>query len=256
SCTPTTRPCGTTRYSRRRCRIARCARASRRAPPCCRVSRRCGIWAPRAQTTPTCPSSVRSKRASSKGRACSSSRVPLSPPARTATAGGMRRAVLAGVDSIEHGFGGTAEVFKLMAAHRVAYLPTLTAQEAYGEYFEHYLPGKSAPTAGMQQAAEAFRMALKAGVIIGCGSDVGVFTHGTNYRELQWMVRDGMTPLQALAAATATDAQILRRESELGRVRESMLADLVAVAGGPTRDIDAVAHVVFVMKNGVIYRRP
>ena len=73
-----------TRYSRSRCRIARCARAGRRAPPCCRVSRRCGIWAPRAQTTPTCPSSVRSKRASSKGRGCSSSRVPLSPPARTA----------------------------------------------------------------------------------------------------------------------------------------------------------------------------
>src|SRR2546429_1926617 len=109
----------------------------------------------------------------------------------------MRRAVLAGVDSIEHGFGGTAEVFKLMAAHRVAYLPTLTAQEAYGEYFEHYVPGKSAPTAGMQQAAEAFRMALKAGVIIGCGGDVGGVAPRPSHRELPWVVRDGTSAVPA-----------------------------------------------------------
>ena len=176
--------------------------------------------------------------------------------AHAVTAEGMRRAAAAGVETIEHGYGGTAETFRLMAARKVAYLPTLTAEAAYSEYFEHYVPGVSEPTPGMRQAAQAFQLALKAGVVIGCGSDVGVYAHGTNYRELEWMVKDGMTPVQALTAATATNAHILRREADLGRIRAGMLADLIAVPGDPTQVIGVLARVEFVMKSGAVYRRP
>src|SRR5207245_1168965 len=162
--------------------------------------------------------------------------------AHATTPEGMRRAVLAGVNTIEHGFGGTDSVFRLMAQHGVAYLPTLTAVEAYAEYFDHYKSGDT-PTASMRQAAQAFQLALKDGVTIGCGSDVGVFTHGTNARELEWMVRDGMRPAQALLAATAVDARIMRMDKEIGRIVRGLKADLVAVAGDPTKDVPAVARV-------------
>ncbi|PYO93905.1 MAG: amidohydrolase [Gemmatimonadetes bacterium] len=177
--------------------------------------------------------------------------------AHATTPEGMRRAILAGVNTIEHGFGGTDSVFRLMADRKVAYLPTLTAEEAYAEYFDHYTRGGgAAPTTGMQQAMRAFQLALKNGVTIGCGSDVGVFTHGTSARELEWLVKGGMRPAQALLAATAVDAKILGMESQIGRIVPGLKADIVAVTGDPTQDISAVGHVRFVMKNGVIYRRP
>jgi imidazolonepropionase-like amidohydrolase len=169
---------------------------------------------------------------------------------------GMRRAALAGVDTIEHGFNGTEATFRLMAEKHVVLMPTLTASEAYGIYFEHYVPGTSAPTEEMQDAARAFSLARKAGVTIGCGSDVGVFAHGENWREIAWMVRDGMIPVEALTAATATDAAVVGMGKQLGGLHPGMLADVIAVAGDPTQKIEAVKDVRLVIKDGVVYRRP
>ena len=176
--------------------------------------------------------------------------------AHAASDAGVRMAVEAGVDTIEHGYGASEATFRLLKQKGVAYEPTLTAVDATSEYFQHYVPGKSEPTPAMKEAERAFRTALKVGVTIGNGSDVGVFAHGTNWREPAAMVRDGMTPAQALHAATDVAAKILRQSQHFGRIAPGLAADLAAFSGDPSMQIDALKKPVFVMKDGVPYRTP
>jgi imidazolonepropionase-like amidohydrolase len=173
--------------------------------------------------------------------------------AHATTAEGMRRAVAAGVDTIEHGYGGTADVFKAMAAKHIALCPTIAASEAYARYFQHWNGQEPAPES-VQENRRSFRLALQAGVPICMGGDVGVFAHGKNWLEMEAMQHAGMSAPQVLIAATSGNARIFHL-TDRGQVKPDMLADLVAVDGDPTKDVSAVEHVRFVMKGGQIVRQ-
>jgi imidazolonepropionase-like amidohydrolase len=165
---------------------------------------------------------------------------------------GMRRATLAGVDTIEHGDGGTAESFKLMAEHHVAFCPTLAAGDATAQY-GGWRKGQQPEPAGITRKRASFKAALDSGVTIVSGSDVGVFTHGDNAREVEMLVDYGMTPVNALKAATSVAGQVLHMD--IGQVKPGMYADLIAVDGDPTKEIAAIRKVKLVMKGGTVYKQ-
>lgn len=171
----------------------------------------------------------------------------------TVTPEGMTRAIAAHVDTIEHGDGGTPAIFKAMQQAGIAYCPTLAASDAIARY--RGWTGSDPLPPRIVQTRAAFRMARAAGVAICMGGDVGVFAHGTNAREMELMQAAGMPAIEVLAAATTVNARAFHIDDKVGAIRPGLLADLVAVAGDPTRDVAAVRQIRLVMKGGSIVSR-
>jgi imidazolonepropionase-like amidohydrolase len=172
--------------------------------------------------------------------------------AHATSAEGMMRAVNAGVSTIEHGDNGTEEVFKLMKEKGVALCPTLAAGDAVQQY-RGWKKGVDPEPASITNKRKSFALALKAGVIICMGGDVGVFTHGDNAREMEMMVEYGMKPIDVLKSATSINADVFGYGNKFGRIKKDLFADIIAVDGDPSADIKNIRKIKLVMKDGIIY---
>jgi imidazolonepropionase-like amidohydrolase len=173
--------------------------------------------------------------------------------AHASTPEGMRRAIMGGVETIEHGDEGTPEIWKLMVEKNVAFCPTVAAGDATSQY-AGWKKGIDPEPARIARKRGTFKAALDAGVKMCFGGDVGVYAHGDNVRELEIMVDYGMTPAAALVAATSGNATYFRQAERIGRVKQGLFADLIAVDGDPSANLKALRQVKFVMKGGRIYK--
>ncbi len=170
--------------------------------------------------------------------------------AHASTTEGMRRAILAGVRIIEHGDDGTPEIFELMKEHHVALCPTLFAGYSISQY-NGWIPNKTETPTRITQKINSFKQALKTGVTIVAGGDVGVFEHGDNLKELELMVEYGMTPIAVLQSTTSISAATLELP-KVGEIKVGNYADLLIVKGNPTKNISDLRQIEMIIKNGKI----
>ncbi|MEJ7625950.1 MAG: amidohydrolase family protein [Ferruginibacter sp.] len=172
---------------------------------------------------------------------------------------GMKRAIRAGVTSIEHGTFMDDEVIALMLKHGTYYVPTITAGKSVADsakipgYYPPLVIIKALETGPRIQAT--FSKAYKAGVKIAFGTDAGVFMHGKNYREFEYMTEAGMPHMIAIQSATVAGADLLGMSDKIGSIEKGKLADIIAVDGDPIKDIKVMKEVRFVMKEGIIYKQ-
>ncbi|AZQ57823.1 amidohydrolase family protein [Maribacter sp. MJ134] len=172
--------------------------------------------------------------------------------AHASTPEGIKRAINGGVETIEHGDGATLELFKLMKEKGIGFCPTLAAGDAIAQY-RGWNKGKEQEPERIKKKRASFKLALESGVAIVFGGDVGVFTHGQNYREMELLVDYGMKPMAVLTSATSQNARMFHL-NKLGNLKKGYWADIIAVKGDPLQDISRMKDVVFVMKDGIVYQ--